>query len=208
MVNARHSTPLNPLKIALVVLSLVSASAALGAGCGGKITGGGSSSSGGDGGAGGGGDGGGAVVDKECFDYSTFKGSTPEVAFTADVLPILRRSCGVSTSCHGTQTPPSPPQHYLGPALDKADPTPAEVEELVAGLNVSSEEEPGMKVVEAGNPAQSYIMYKMDSVKCSRLSCYDDDTCGVLMPLGNSKPMAATDRDVIRRWIAQGAKAN
>ena len=187
------------MKMALLVASLAGASLALGAGCG---KGG---SSGGDGGKGGGGEGGGGA--DECFDYSTFKGDSPAVSFSTEVLPIFRNSCGLSSSCHGTNPPPGQP--YLGPNNDPAnDPTMEEMTMLVSALDAPSKAEPTMNIVTPGSPQTSFLRYKLDGVDCSRLTCAKTQDCGDLMPVGNTKPIALTQRDLIRRWIAQGAKVN
>src|SRR5690348_11862286 len=59
-----------------------------------------------------------------CYNYGDFDGTMPIVSFTADVLPILRRSCGISTSCHGSVTHTAKGQHYYGPKLKNMDGTP------------------------------------------------------------------------------------
>ena len=56
--------------------------------------------------SGGGGAGGGAAG--ACFDYATWDGETPTTTLKADVLPMFRRSCGLSTSCHGAEPGPAP----------------------------------------------------------------------------------------------------
>src|SRR5262249_42280391 len=91
----------------VLALSLVAGAGSSFVGCGGS-----------GGGTGGGGGGSGTPG---CFDYSSFDGMTPEVHFAADVLPILRGSCGLSTSCHGNENG-SGGQHYYGPK--NSDPTP------------------------------------------------------------------------------------
>lgn len=157
---------------------------------------------------------GGSGTVSNCFDYSSFDGTSPAVSFKSDVLPIFRNSCGLSTSCHGSMNPPVPAQHYLGPANSAGDLTDAQISAIVAGIvGVQSVDEPGMAVVKAGDPANSFMMYKLDadpqdvsSVNCSKLAC-STTTCGTAMPqTGNILP--ADERDTIRRWIAQGAQAN
>jgi hypothetical protein len=198
MVIARYSARLRPMKMALIVASLAGASLALGAGCGG----GGSS---GDGGKGGGGGEGGGAADA-CFDYTSFKGDSPTVTFSTEVLPIFRNSCGLSSSCHGTNPPPGQP--YLGPNNDAPTPTMEEMQTLVNALDAPSTKEPTMNLVSPGAPQSSFIMYKLDGVDCSRLKCAKAEDCGDLMPVGSTKPIDQTKRDIIRRWIAQGAKVN
>ncbi|MEO5731131.1 MAG: hypothetical protein ABI134_17660, partial [Byssovorax sp.] len=66
----------------------------------------------------------------------------------------------------------------------------------------------GMNLITPSDPEHSFFMYKLDGIKCSKLACAENASCGGLMPLGASKTslMEPAKRDVIRRWIAQGAK--
>jgi hypothetical protein len=74
---------------------------------------------------------------------------------------------------------------------------------------------PDMKIIAAGDPAHSFMMYKLDGdptaadmsaeVSCPTLTCAANKTCGGSMPSGGPQLMPM-DRDIIRRWIAQGAK--
>src|SRR4051794_21777366 len=70
-------------------LAFVGAAAALGAGCG-------------------------SSTPDPCFDYKTFNGSSPEVHFKADVLPIFQRSCGIASTCHSELHNSNEAQPYLG----------------------------------------------------------------------------------------------
>jgi hypothetical protein len=194
MANARFTIPL--------LTSLLAASLAIGAGgslagCGG----GGSSGSGG----GGGGSSCGLGADG-CFDYTCFKGDSPAVSFKTDVLPIFRTSCGLSASCHGGESGPAG-QHYLGPKNTDPDPTPAQIQMIFdQWVGQTPVVKAGMNLITPKDPEHSFFMYKLDGLKCSKLTCQADDTCLALMPQGNSEPMDAGKRDILRRWIAQGAK--
>jgi hypothetical protein len=77
---------------------------------------------------------------------------------------------------------------------------------------------PKMNIVTAGDPMNSFMMYKLDGsfpttptngneVTCSTLACVATMTCGEAMPNGGPA-LSSTTRDTIRRWIAQGAKNN
>ena len=198
MANARLTIPL-----------LFSLLASLAVGVGGSLAGCGDGSSGstsGEGGAGGGGDCGPSA--DGCFDYSWFKGDAPVVTFKADVLPILRTSCGLATSCHNSENGPGG-QHYLGPKLSDPDPTAEQIakifEQSVGKMPVLNA---GMNIITPGDPEHSFFMHKLDGVKCSTLACAKDDGCGTLMPQGvkDTSLMPADKRDTLRRWIAQGAK--
>jgi hypothetical protein len=194
------------IRPALLPLLLVGAFGLVSAACGQASGGGGGSGSGGSPG----GDG--------CFDYTNFDGTTPTVHFQADVLPTFRLSCGLSTSCHGTE-PPSPPptaaQHYLGPSISDPAPTAMQIEEILGGIvGKKSIDEPDMDVIAPGDPAHSFMLYKLDGdpnpsnmnpITCPKLECVASMSCLLAMPLsGASLPDA--ERDTIRRWVAQGAK--
>jgi hypothetical protein len=192
--------------MALLMVLLTSASAALGGGCGSKVSG----SSSGDGGSGGGGDGG-AGAANECFDYNDFRADFPLVSFSKEVLPLFRRSCGLSASCHQSLSAPLPAQHFLGPNISDPDPDMPTIQKILDGVvGKSSVQEKTMQVIAPGNAKQSYLMYKVDGVTCNLLTCLDQlpDKCGKRMPQDAKTPLAAEERDLIRRWIAQGAKNN
>ncbi|MEP7122601.1 MAG: hypothetical protein ABJE95_16885 [Byssovorax sp.] len=193
MANAR---PTIPALTALLLASLAFGASGSLAGCGG----GSSTSTGGGGGSscGLGADG--------CFDYTCFTADMPAVGFKADVLPIFRTSCGLSASCHGSQNGPGG-QHFLGPKKDDPAPSAADIQVIFdQWVGQTPVVNAGMNLITAKDPEHSFLMYKLDGLKCSKLSCASDDTCLALMPQGNTEPMPAAQRDVIRRWIAQGAK--
>jgi hypothetical protein len=189
-------------------------------------------SSGAGGTGGGGGAGGGAASD--CFDYTGFNSMSPAVQFSADVLPILRTSCGISSACHGCDESVDPNcttsgyKPYLGPSITDPDPTAAQIQAIFdqavgqpTAPQVSSVDGTtmvdnlSMDIVKAGDPANSYLMYKLDGdpnatdmtaeVTCSTLACAAGKTCGLAMPSGGPQ-LPSEKRDTIRRWIAQGAK--
>jgi hypothetical protein len=65
-----------------------------------------------------------------------------------------------------------------------------------------------MDVIKAGDPANSFMLYKLDAtpdVNCSVLTCAANMTCLLPMPYDDAQLSLAT-RDIIRRWITQGAK--
>jgi hypothetical protein len=175
-----------------------------GTGGGGGAGGTGGGGSGGGGAGGGGGGAGGAGGASACFDYSTFDGMSPAVAFQADVLPILRTSCGLSASCHGSENGP-PGQPYLGSPASAGELTATQIGAIFAAIvDVSSTKAPGMKRVAPSDPEMSFLMHKLDAtLDCPLVECSVE--CGLPMPLG-SPTLPQDTRDVIRRWIAQGAK--
>ncbi|MDC0742345.1 hypothetical protein [Polyangium mundeleinium] len=143
--------------------------------------------------------------DSSCYDYGSFDKAAPAVAFTKDVLPIFRNSCGLGgAACHGAVSG-QPGQPYLGPANGPTDPTPAEIDAIFAqNVGVAATKATGMKIVEPNSPETSFLMHKMDgTLTCAAVVC--DAACGGSMPLtGDLLPQAS--RDTVRRWIAQGAK--
>ena len=141
--------------------------------------------------------------DGACFDYASFNGMTPAVAFQADVLPIFRNSCGLSASCHGMQGGPIA-QPFLGPPNSAGTASQTDIDAIFATIYDASVKEPNMKIVTPNDPANSFLMHKMDnSLKCETLTC--GGNCGGSMPLGGAI-LAQDQRDTVRRWIAQGAK--
>jgi hypothetical protein len=193
MANARLPIP---LLSTLLAASLAIAGSGSLAGCGG-----GTSGSGG----GGGGSSCGLKADG-CFDYTCFTADSPAVSFKTDVLPILRTSCGLSASCHGSESGPAG-QHYLGPKNSDPAPTAAQIQMIFdQWVGQTPAVDAGMNLISPKDPEHSFFMYKLDGLKCSKLTCATGDMCLALMPQGNTEPMEAAKRDVFRRWIAQGAK--
>lgn len=141
--------------------------------------------------------------DDTCYDYSGFSAGA-DVSFKTDVLPIFRNSCGLSTACHGNPSGPTE-QPYLGPAMGPAI-TDMEIMAIFTdNVGVASAKAPSMKIVDPGSPQTSFLMAKVDDkLTCSTVKC--DTTCGTSMPQG--APLPEDKRDIIRRWIAQGAKNN
>jgi hypothetical protein len=169
--------------------------------------------SGGGGGAGGGGTGGGASA--ACFDYAGYDGTTPAVHFQADVLPIFRLSCGLSSSCHGNQAG-SGGQHFYGPKTSDPAPDAAALQAIFdQSLGQPAVANPDMNIITAGDPSKSFLMYKLDGdpsaadataqVSCANLTCAADGSCLSSMPQGGPA-LPAAKRDIVRAWIKQGAK--
>ncbi|WP_437600288.1 hypothetical protein [Sorangium sp. So ce590] len=153
------------------------------------------------------GDGGTEPAATECFDYSKFDGATPEVSFATDVLPVFQRSCSFSSTCHGAEAG-SAGFTYLGPGLSEQA-TPAQIDAIVAqNVGAASRAPSGMPRIAAGDPANSFLMHKMDdTLSCGDLECAPDRQCGEPMPY-TGDTLAAAERDAVRRWIQQGAKVN
>lgn len=141
----------------------------------------------------------------DCFDYTTFDGTTPVVGFAADVLPIFQQSCSLSSSCHGNEAGTGG-KPYMGTKKDVV-PTPQQIQ-LIFDQNVGAQsvKETDMSIVEPGDPERSFLMYKMDGVfDCPILECTAKNACGTKMPQGGPT-LSQEQRDIVRLWIAQGAK--
>ena len=122
-------------------------------------------------------------------------GPTP-VSFKSDVMPIIARGCSFVGSCHG------PPNGQRGLVLDKTDAK--QVREAL--VNVASDELPAMPYVTPGDPAQSYLMYKLDNTQKTLDAQCDGKSCLESMPLGDTLELA--EREIFRRWILDGALDN
>jgi hypothetical protein len=87
-------------------------------------------------------------------------------------------------------------------------------------VGTKSGEDPNMNLVTAGDPANSYLMHKMDGDACTLAAqcnmgpfhaAYPD--CGANMPnpvppAMTSQLLAPSQRDTVRAWIKQGAQNN
>lgn len=136
--------------------------------------------------------------DRVCRDYTpptTFDAMSPPVSFSRQVMPIFATSCALP-SCHGSSFGTAN-GIYLGgtdaPAIHK---------KLV---EIRASELPTMSFVEPGNPRESYLMRKLDGSSCLLDAQCTDGTCGESMPR-NDDTLPIEQRDIVRRWIAQGAK--
>ena len=136
-------------------------------------------------------------VGPACNDYAPpagFDALSPAVSFSKDVLPIFARSCGFST-CHGSTTGPA-----NGVFLGRDGPR---VYSAIVGTK--GDELPALAFITPGNPRESYLMRKMDGSQCALDAQCSGATCQSSMPKGEG-PLEVGTRDIVRRWIAQGAK--
>jgi len=132
-----------------------------------------------------------------CTDYSPpagFDATKPAVRFSTDVMGVFARSCAFST-CHGSNVGPANGV-FLGNDAARVH---------AALVGVKSGELPSMPFVTAGDPRQSYLMRKMDGSQCALDAQCTGGSCSGSMPKG-SEVLPVETRDVVRRWIAQGAK--
>ncbi len=130
--------------------------------------------------------------------------TAPTVSFKTDVVAgIFNRSCGLSTSCHGSPTA-SQAGLFLGAKAKLGDDA-AKVYTAIVG--VPSKDLPSMPLVTASDPTNSFLLRKMDGDQCLfNAQCAGGD-CNTSMPQGNDI-LPPASRDVVRRWIAQGAQNN
>lgn len=134
-------------------------------------------------------------------------------SFETEVLPLTRRACGLSGSCHGAQTG-SQADLYLGPAMKEDPPDAAARTAIIAAMvGQPSMTAPTMNLVTASDPSQSFLMHKMDDthrdlgLTCNELVSGLDHPCGDSMPQGG-EILCKGERDLVRNWIQQGAKDN
>ncbi|MBX3188187.1 MAG: hypothetical protein KF819_14290 [Labilithrix sp.] len=117
----------------------------------------------------------------------------PPAKFKADVLPILRTSCAL-TACHGSAS------SNLGIHL------PEDAALVYKELQKVSPTANGVKFVVPGDPENSYFMLKIDGTQGKVGAKCANGTCGDQMPPRPDPLLSARRRDVVRRWIAAGAK--
>jgi hypothetical protein len=135
---------------------------------------------------------------------------TTPVSFKTDVVPIFQMSCSLSSSCHSEKVG-GPSLVYLGGSL-MVPPDPTGI--MKATVNVKSIELPTMNYVTPSDLENSYLMHKMDGDLCQFTTCSNNPVpmCGVVMPMAGCALEAVnggpSPRDVVRRWIAQGAQNN
>jgi hypothetical protein len=145
------------------------------------------------------------------LDPATTELSSPSMSFKNDVFPILQANCATSEACHqglNGSTTPSMSLLYLGGGVDASPPTnPIEV---YAILLTGSHEAPSLNYVTPSQPEQSFLMLKMDGDMCGLSDCAiipaSPIPCGAVMPTPCALP--GSQRDIVRRWIAQGANNN
>jgi hypothetical protein len=134
-----------------------------------------------------------------CNDYQPpagFDTAAPVVSFASDVMPIFGQSCAFST-CHGSSSGPANGV-FLGKDAARV---------YKAILDVRGDELQTMPFVKAGDPRGSYLMRKMDGSQCALDAQCSGGSCQSSMPK-NESLLEVAQRDVVRRWIAQGAKQN
>jgi hypothetical protein len=148
---------------------------------------------------------GGPTTTKSCSAYVPPAGTdlaSPVVSFAKDVVPIFVQSCAFD-SCHGAQHGTN-----QGVYLGSKDPALLDVPRIRTSIVAKPANElPAMNYVTPGDTANSYLLHKIDGDICTlHAQCMNGD-CQETMPQASDLLPVAT-RDVVRRWIAQGAKDN
>ena len=145
-----------------------------------------------------------------CMPYVSDAGlMSPSTSFSTDIAPIFEHSCALGGSvCHGDPSVTNSGRPFLG----FVDGGPDAAAILMGIVGVKAAEDPSMNQVTASDPTQSFLMHKLDGDQnCFDPNCmgnpYTMTNCGNWMPSLNPMLDQAT-RDTVRRWIAQGAKAN
>ena len=112
------------------------------------------------------------------------------VSLENDVFPIVKRACSFA-ACHGGR--------MQAPTLASA----AAMRDALVGK--PSTQLPAMPYVTAGDPENSYLLHKLDGDQCALAERCVGGSCKETMPKGGAL-LPESERDTIRRWIAQGAK--
>jgi hypothetical protein len=138
-----------------------------------------------------------------CTQYAVPPGTDltkPTVSYGTEVLPLFKRSCGLSSSCHSS---PTGQRVFLG----ATNVTMSNTETRAKIVNVKAAALTSMDYVKPGDPVNSFLMRKMDGDLCPlKGQCVAGD-CGKSMP-ENADLLPVAERDLVRRWIAQGAPDN
>jgi hypothetical protein len=148
-----------------------------------------------------------------CEPYTSTADLSQPVAFQKDVMPLLHANCG---GCHRGGGNGTPNSLTLGPAPDAGVEPLAILQKLV---NTKSVEDPDMDLVAPGDPANSYLIHKIDGDQCTLASACNAGPLGSkfsdcggpmppVMPAGSPVKLPAATRDIVRAWIHQGAKSD
>ena len=150
-------------------------------------------------------------ADSSCtFDYTSYQPQSAPLTLKTDIVPIIARSCALSTACHRTGTT----YHLsLGPGIvdGAVVATDAVLADISMSLVMPSVEVPDWLRVRKGDPERSYLVRKLDgSQRCGDLACVvvlgSPKPCGERMPGGDSStPLEPEELRKVRDWIKQGA---
>jgi hypothetical protein len=120
------------------------------------------------------------------------------------VIQVFNANCGAVT-CHGsTLSTNNPSGLFLGDSTKNG----SDAAMVYTGLvGKTGNELKTMPFVTAGDPSKSYLMHKMDGDQC-QFDAQCGGSCLAEMPNGLGHVLPGPTRDIVRRWIAQGAKNN
>jgi hypothetical protein len=158
-----------------------------------------------------------------CTEPAAIDLTMPVTSFRTHVLPIVRATCN-SITCHGVAPAMATAVYpgaglYLGPDNTMPAPDEATISSIVLELHAQSTTAPAVKVVEPGNEAASFLVAKLHGCQNARgLACTQqsaalirckESACGdQMVPLDQPVQLTADQKNVFRRWIAQGALDN
>jgi len=125
------------------------------------------------------------------------------VRLSTNVMPILSKGGCATSFCHG------------GPTVSANLNLEKIFDSTVGAVGVSSCEAPTLKRIAPFDSSNSYLIHKLEG-NLSGLPCAPCDTvtagpvsnCGSMMPPVNPQAINASDIEIIRHWIDQGAKDN
>jgi hypothetical protein len=178
---------------------------------GGGIGGSGTATGGSSGGGTGGSSGGGLPSTCATFNYAGYTAGTTARTLKADVWPIFQSAGCATSGCHangGIQHP------YLG-VLGNTNPSNTDLTNIMNELGKNSTEATGAKLLVAGDPANSWLMLKLDQNPdpgCNAICSMSNQTpspplpkCGSRMPQTSLTGLPAAQLTTVRDWIKQGA---
>jgi len=151
-----------------------------------------------------------ALVPEACFDAEACFAAPPTgVSLRNDLVPLMQRSCTLSSACHTNPASPTNSEGYKPYLGEKASDGESDIPTLLAAIvDVEAWGDPSRNVVVPGDWEASYFMNKLDGAldQCADLDC--PDGCGRTMPQGSPKPLPLAERNLFRAWIAEGAQDN
>jgi hypothetical protein len=126
--------------------------------------------------------------------------TAPVVSLRTDLIErVFSKSCAFS-SCHGGTNN----NHGILLTGDAAA--------MRTALVGAAMEAPTLKLVTPGDPGASFLMHKIDADQCLFTASCTGGDCGTAMPQASAATagpqLDVTLRDLVRRWIAQGAQDN
>ena len=139
----------------------------------------------------------------DCVAYTPPPGmdlTAPTVSFKTDVMPVLTANCS-SSICHGIADG-AQGGLFLGAETMKG----ADADTVYSSLMAMSGEASSLPYVMPTNIANSFVMHKLDGDQCMIADKCTQGDCLLQMPRDRQLPVAT--RDIVRRWIAQGAPNN